>query len=65
VKVNVRKTVKQSQRAGQGLERVLEISILLGSHDYSMAELDFLKEELLLKLEQHAANVLPFYIEFV
>jgi len=63
VKVEVLKKVHQSPRPEQGIERVIEIIIKLTQNSFSTEELAFFKEELLLRLEQHSANVMPFVID--
>jgi len=63
VKVVVQKSVQQSRRPGQGIERVIDIQVQLAQNSFTSEELTFFKEELSLRLEQHSANVMPFIIE--
>ncbi|MFZ4546119.1 MAG: hypothetical protein ACOYN4_01720 [Bacteroidales bacterium] len=63
IKVEIQKKTQQSQRPGQGIERVIKISVKMASNSFTDEELAFFKEELLLRLEQHSANVMPFIIE--
>lgn len=65
VKVIVRKTVQQCKKTGQGLERMIQVQIFLPERIFSVAEIDFFREELQLRLEQHSANMMPFVVELL
>jgi hypothetical protein len=66
VSVEVQKSVRQSSRPGHGVVRCIDIFIrFIEKKTFADEELTFFKEELLQKLEQHAANVMPFNVEFV
>jgi hypothetical protein len=66
VSVEVSKSARQSDRPGHGIVRTIEIRIRFTERmTFAKEELLFFREELLQRLEQHAANVMPFNIEFV
>jgi hypothetical protein len=66
VNVEVFKSARQSSRPGHGIVRTIEIRIrFIEKIPFAKEELIFFREELLQKLEQHAANVMPFNVEFV
>jgi hypothetical protein len=63
ITVDVKKSVGQSKTPGHGLVRTIEIMIKFqDKNNFREDELIFLKEELLLKLEQNSQNVMPFVI---
>lgn len=64
VNVEVKKATGQSKIPGHGLVRTIDIYIRLAEKcSIPEEEILYFKEELLQKLEQHSANVLPFRIE--
>ncbi len=64
INVDVKKSYIQSPKKGQGILKVTDVEIrFLERVSFSSNELLFLKEELLEKLEQCSANVIPFRVE--
>ena len=62
--VEVSKSFVQSQNPGQGITRVIDVKItLLERGKFNTDEILQLKSELLLKLEQNSANLVPFRVE--
>jgi len=65
VNIDVTKNYMQGEKKAQGIIKVMNIRIeFLEKVAFSVDEMIFLKEELLEKLEQSSANVIPFRIEF-
>ncbi|HNW74044.1 MAG TPA: hypothetical protein PKN44_10500 [Bacteroidales bacterium] len=65
VTVEVKKSVGQSRTPGHGLVRTIEVMIRFREKpSLREEELTLLKEELLLRLEQNSATVMPFIITF-
>jgi hypothetical protein len=63
INVDVRKSYIQSTNPGQGIQQVVDVLINLGEKStINPNELATLKEELLQKLEQNSANVMPFRV---
>ncbi len=60
--IEVKKGMKQGTEPRQGFMQTMDIHIILDNRkaSFSSEELSFLKKDLILKLEQQSANILPY-----